>query len=169
MKNKNLFLISGMIALAVITRFIPHPDNFTAIGAIALFSGSVIRDKRFAFLVPVIALFISDLVIGLHPSVIPVYSCFAFTVLLGISISKKQNVLNIAVASAISSIVFFLVTNLPFWYADLSLYPLTLQGTIQSYTMALPFFFNQLAGDLFYNGLLFLGYVFVSKKIFSIA
>lgn len=166
--NKNLLLITGMIIFAIITRFIDHPFNFTAIGAIALFSGANMRDKRFAYLVPVAALLISDAVIGFHSSVIPVYACFAFTVFLGTTIRKKKHIMNIAFTSILSSIVFFLVTNLPFWYADLSLYPLTWNGTVQSYQMAIPFFFNQVAGDLFFNALLFGIYAFVSKKYFVV-
>ena len=164
--NKNLVVITGMIVLGIITRFIQHPFNFTAIGAVALFSGAYIRDKRFAYLIPIAALFISDAVIGFHVSIIPVYSCFAFTVFLGTTLRKKQQVLNVAFTSIISSVVFFLVTNLPFWYADLSLYPLTWNGTMESYRMAVPFFFNQLAGDLFFNALLFGVYAVVSKKYF---
>lgn len=166
--NKNLLLITGIIVFAIITRFIDHPFNFTAIGAIALFSGASFRDKRFAYLVPIAALLISDAVIGFHASMIPVYSCFAFTVFLGTTIRKKNQVLNIALTSVVSSIVFFLITNLPFWYADLSLYPLTWAGTIESYRMAIPFFFNQVAGDLFFNAMLFGIYAFVSKKYFIV-
>jgi hypothetical protein len=98
-------------------------------------------------------MFATDLIIGFHNVMIPVYACFAFTVLLGVFIQKRQKVWTIASASVISSLVFFLVTNLPFWFG--TRYPNSISGTIESYTLALPFFTNQLAGDLFYNTLLF--------------
>ncbi|MBK8362363.1 MAG: hypothetical protein IPL24_01405 [Bacteroidetes bacterium] len=83
---------------------------------------------------------------------------------MGTRISSKQNVLNVSGSSIISSVVFFLVTNLPFWYLDQHLYPMNLQGTIMSYTMALPFFSNQIIGDLFFNGVMFSVYHLVVLK-----
>ena len=81
------------------------------------------------------------------------YSCFAFTVLLGVLIKEKQNVWLIGGSSIASSVVFFLVTNLPFWFG--TRYPYSFSGAMESYTAALPFFNNQLAGDLFYSAILF--------------
>ena len=156
-----------LIVLAAITRFIPHPFNFTAVGAIALFSGANFKDKRYAFLLPIIDMFLTDLFIGFHFSMLPVYTCFAFAVWIGIRIRKNQNIITIASVSLVSSLIFFLITNLPLWYADMGLYPVTIQGTMESYRMAIPFFKNQVVGDLFYNGVLFGVYhlVFRSNSI----
>lgn len=168
---KNTFLpVAFLIVLAAITRFIPHPFNFTAIGAMALFSGANFKDKRFAYLMPIGVMLLTDWFLGFHFSILPVYACFAFTVWMGTRISNKQNAGIVAGSSLISSIVFFLVTNLPLWYLDQHLYPMTMQGTLQSYTMALPFFSNQVIGDLFYNGLLFTVYhvvVLKNKKVIA--
>ena len=153
-----------LIVLASLTRLIPHPFNFTAVGAMALFSGANFKDKRFAFLLPLIAMFITDLILGFHFSILPVYGCFAFAVWMGLQIKKKQNILSIASASLISSTVFFLITNLPLWYVDMGLYPMTFNGTLESYIMAIPFFKNQILGDLFYSGLLFGVYYLVYRK-----
>lgn len=153
-----------LIVLAAITRFIPHPFNFTAIGAMALFSGANFKDKRFAYLMPIAVMFITDLFLGFHFSILPVYACFAFTVFMGTKIASKQNVASVGITSIASSIVFFLVTNLPFWYLDQHLYSMNLQGTLQSYGMALPFFTNQILGDLFFNGVLFSVYHMVILK-----
>ncbi|MFZ7145336.1 MAG: DUF6580 family putative transport protein, partial [Bacteroidota bacterium] len=79
-------------------------------------------------------------------------------------ISSKQNILNVSASSITSSVVFFLITNLPFWYLDQHLYSMNLQGTLLSYTMALPFFSNQILGDLFFNGILFSVYHLVVLK-----
>ncbi len=162
---KNTFLpVVLLIILAAITRFIPHPFNFTAVGAMALFSGANFKDKRFAYLMPIGVMLITDLFLGFHFSILPVYACFAFTVWMGTRISSKQNVMNVSGSSIISSVVFFLVTNLPFWYLDQHLYPMNLQGTFMSYTMALPFFSNQIIGDLFFNGVMFSVYHLVVLK-----
>lgn len=154
----------ALIAFAAASRFIPHPFNFTAMGAMALFAGSTLSDKRVAFLLPVIAMALTDLYFGFHFSILPVYLCFAFIVWLGTK-NHSPGPWRIAGLSLTSSIVFFLITNLPFWYANLSLYSLDLKGTITSYTMALPFFGNQIAGDLFYNSVLFGSYELFRRSL----
>ena len=163
--SKQLFFAVVIILLAALTRFIPHPFNFTAIGAIALFSGANISERKYAFLVPIFIMFLSDLLIGFHFSILPVYACFTFTVWMGILIREKQNFKTIVSASVLASLVFFLITNLPLWYMDLKLYPMTMDGTWSSYQMALPFFRNQIIGDLFYNGILFGAYYLYFQKM----
>src|SRR6185295_3116707 len=100
-KNNNsmLLLALSLIMLAAITRFIPHPFNFTAVGAMALFSGAVFKERKFLFLMPVVVMFLTDIVLGFHFSIIPVYACFVFTVWIGIKISKRQTVFTIGGAS----------------------------------------------------------------------
>ena len=150
--NSNSFLIACiLIIVAAISRLIPHPFNFTAIGAIALFSGVTFKDKRFAYLLPFTAMILTDIYLGFHFSILPVYGCFAIAVALGTTIKNQPRILPLAGLSLLSSILFFLVTNLPIWYSDMSLYPITWAGTLQSYTMALPFFGNQVIGDLMYS------------------
>ncbi|MFN8164899.1 MAG: DUF6580 family putative transport protein [Bacteroidia bacterium] len=154
-QNKNLVPAILLLAVAGLSRFIPHPGNFTAIGAMALFSGAVIADRRLAFLLPMIVMLVTDFVLGLHVSMIPVYACFALTVFIGTRIGSNPKFFKVVAGSLLASVIFYLVTNLPIWYADQSLYPLTFAGTMESYTQAIPFFRNQVMGDLFYSGLLF--------------
>ncbi len=163
-KKFNWIVFTVLVVAAIATRFIPHPFNFTAIGAVALFSGAIMPDKRFSYLVPLALLFISDLFIGFHFSMLPVYGSFMITVWIGTRIKQNPNWKSIISGSIISSVVFFLVTNLPFWYIDQKLYPLTLEGTLESYKMAIPFFRNQVIGDLFYCGLLFGIYSLIPAK-----
>jgi hypothetical protein len=162
MKYIKYIPVIALMIIAAFTRFIPHPFNFTAIGAIALFGGANIKDKRLAFLLPLMVMFVTDLFIGFHRIMIPVYSSFAFTVLLGILIQQKQNVKTIGAASVLSSVVFFMVTNLPFWFG--TRYPYSFTGAIESYTLSLPFLANQVAGDLFYNAVLFLAFALVKMR-----
>lgn len=157
------FFAITLVSLAALSRFIPHPFNFTAIGAMALFAGANLKNKKLAYLLPIFAMILTDLYFGLHFSILPVYLCFVLTVWLGTRMNGKVKASSIFKNSIFSSVLFFLITNLPFWYADLSLYSLDLKGTILSYSMALPFFTNQLIGDLFYNGLLF-GCFYLIKK-----
>lgn len=154
MKNTRYFILTGTVLAAAAARLLPHPWNFTPIGAMALFGGAQFASKRASFLVPLAALFLSDLVLGLHLLMPFVYACFALTVCLGFWVRRQPGVGRIAVASLISSTLFFLVTNFGVW-ACLNTYPKTAGGLLTCYAAGLPFFRNGLLGDLFYAGLLF--------------
>ena len=162
MKYIRYIPVVALILIAAATRLIDHPFNFTAVGAMALFAGANVRDRRLAFLLPMLTMLATDFIIGFHNVMIPVYACFAFTVLLGVLVGEKQNLWRIGAASVTSSVIFFLVTNLPFWFG--TRYPYTLEGAMTSYTAALPFFRNELAGDLFYNAVLFGTFALVKMR-----
>jgi hypothetical protein len=76
-------ILIAAILLAAASRLVPHSPNFTPIGAIALFGGATFANRRAAVLVPLAAMFTSDLVLGLHVLLPVVYACFAFNVILG--------------------------------------------------------------------------------------
>ena len=79
MKPRAMLLI-GMIAAAAALRLLPHPSNFTPIGALALFAGAHFDDKRWAFVLPLAAMLLSDAVIGFHVQMPIVYGTFALVV-----------------------------------------------------------------------------------------
>ncbi|MFN3920557.1 MAG: DUF6580 family putative transport protein, partial [Methylohalobius sp.] len=58
-------VLVGMILVAAASRLIPHPPNFTPIGAMALFGGACFADRHAAFAVPLAGMWLSDLMIGL--------------------------------------------------------------------------------------------------------
>ncbi len=150
--NKFLFL-SGLVLLASATRLIPHPPNFAPISAMALLGGAYFTNKKFAFIVPFVAMFLTDLILGFHNTMWAVYVSFAVTVLIGMSLKKKK-VLNITLASVSSSVLFFVLTNFAFWTTGL-MYSTDLKGLTQCYVAAIPFFQNSLIGDLTYTALMF--------------
>ena len=80
---KIVFVIS-LIAFGALMRLLPHWPNFTPIAAMALFGGAQLGKKHLAFIIPLAALFLSDLVLGLHQWMIAVYVSFALVVVLGI-------------------------------------------------------------------------------------
>src|SRR6056297_2130947 len=97
MTFKNIFtpkvlIISGIILFAAIMRLIPHYPNFTPIAAIALFGGAHLGKKWLSFFVPLFALFLSDMLIGFHAWMLPVYVSFALVVLMGNQIRKSIGV-----------------------------------------------------------------------------
>jgi hypothetical protein len=156
------------IALAVISRLLPHLPNATPIAALALFSGSYLLGwKRFA--IPLLAMLVSDFFLGFHTTMIFVYGSFALTVLLGTLLQKKHNTVNLIVASLSASILFFLITNAGVWITS-NMYAHTISGLRDAYIMGIPFFRNTIIGDLFYTFSIFYGYVsikFVAKKLIS--
>lgn len=154
----------AIIIFAVLLRLFPHLPNVAPIAAMALFGG-VYLNKKYALLIPVIAMFISDFFLGFHPSMPMVYGSFLLTGLLGLAIKRKKNAYTILGGSLASSLIFFLLTNMNYWYAT-ALYPKTFSGFIASYTNALPFFRNTILGDLLYNGIFFGSYELVLHVMF---
>ncbi len=152
---KKIAIGTAIIILAILSRFVPHPPNFTPIGGVALFSGATLNKKQ-AFLIPLAAMFISDLFLGLHSTIPYVYGSLVLIVLVGMQL-KKIKFTNLLLASLISSVLFFVVTNFGVWFST-DLYPKNINGLMQSYILALPFFKNTLLSDLFYTLSLFYGY-----------
>jgi len=150
----------GIILLAVAARLIPHAPNFSPIGGLALFSGANFKNK-FSFLIPILAMLISDIFLGFHKTIPYVYLSFIIIFFIGrnIKIIKWQNLLS---ASLISSILFFVITNFGVWL-NFNMYPKTINGLIQCYVMGIPFFRNTLISDLFYSFSFFYGYRFLSS------
>ena len=147
-KNKILFVISAII-LAAASRLIPHIPNFTPISAMALFGGACLTDKRLAYSVPLIAMFLSDLFLGFHNAMIYVYASFVITTFIGIKIRENITTISVISGSVISSVIFFLITNYGVWEGSREI---SLGAT---YVLGIPFFGPTMAGDLFYNGILF--------------
>jgi hypothetical protein len=157
--NKNLLsskfiFAAGLILAAAFTRLIPHYPNFTAVGAIALFGGTYLPNKKLAFIVPFVAMLLTDLIIGFHPTMWAVYLSFGLIVLIGLQISKNKKVTNILFATISSSLLFFIITNFAQWLSD-PFYAKSGAGLAQCFTMAIPFFGYTALGDLFYVGILF--------------
>ena len=156
-RNKNI-LVASIVILAILSRLVPHPPNFAPITGIALFSSKKLNNKLFSVFLPIIPLFISDLFIGISFINIFVYLSFILIYFLG-SISPKID----AKTVFLSSIIFFILTNLGVWYLG---YPKNNEGLIACFTLALPFFVNTILGDLFYSFILFRS--FKSAKKFKL-
>jgi hypothetical protein len=130
----------------------------------ALFGGAYFADKRVAFLVPFLALLLSDLLLGLHDTMLYVYGGFALTVVIGFWIRKNMNAGRIAIAAVSASIVFFVVTNFGVWLTS-ALYPMTIDGLMQAYVAGIPFFQNSLLGNLVFTGILFGGFALLQRNV----
>jgi hypothetical protein len=167
-EKENLFyrtlLALAIIALAAALRIAPHPWNFTPFGAMALFSGAIIRDRRLAFFFPILALFVGDMFIGLHRLVPVVYASFLVSVAIGFWLRHRRSLGRITRATLLGAIQFFLVTNFAVWAFGLS-YPRNSAGLLACYVAGIPFFWNTLAGDAVYATLLF-GGLALAERLF---
>jgi hypothetical protein len=146
-----------LIVLGVVARLIPHPWNFTPIGALGLFAGANCS-PRIAWLVPISALLVADLIVGFYNPVTMffVYLGFFFGPLIGrLIIAPRRSVGRISAAVLSTSTVFFVVSNLGVWLGGY--YPLTLAGLIECYVLAIPFYGVMLVGDALYATILFGG------------
>ena len=148
-----------IIFFAVVLRLIPHAPNVAPIAAMALFGG-VYLDRKYALIVPLAAMFISDIFLGFHDTMLFVYGSFLITGLIGLWLRQHKSYRNIFIASIGSSILFFLVTNFGVWLMG-TMYDKTLTGLWEAYLMGLPFFRNTLLGDLGYVVLFFGSYELV--------
>ncbi len=157
-------VLAAMIFAAAASRLIPHPPNLTAVTAMALFAGATLACRRYAFLVPVLALLLSDLLIGFYSAMPFVYGAFMVTVGIGLLLRTRRGPLTIGAASLASSVMFYLVTNFGVWVGS-GLYPRTLTGLIACYTAAIPFFRNMVVGDLFYATLLFGSFALLERLL----
>lgn len=163
MKPRAVLLLAIIFGAAAL-RLLPHPSNFTPIGALALFAGAQFDDKRWAFIVPLAAMFLSDILIGFHSGMPIIYAAFAAIVCMGFLLRQKKTALRVTGASLAAAAFFFVVSNFAVWAFD-GLYPMTLQGLVTCYIAAIPFFQNWLLGTLFYSAVLFGGFALTERKL----
>jgi hypothetical protein len=148
----------ALIVFAALSRLIPHPPNFTPVEAIGLFAGAWLADRRLAFVVPLAAMALSDLIIGLHEGMAIIYGLIACNVWLGLRLGPNPSALRIGAYGLLAATIFFVVSNFAVWASGGGLgYTRDLAGLIACYIAAIPFFQYSLAGMAVYATLLFGG------------
>ncbi len=181
MKNKKAVIVSLvlMILVAALYRIIPYrPWGFAPQIAMAIFGGAIfIKDKKWAFALPIISMFLSDLLYqflyskglstlsGFYEGQWQNYLLFAALTIIGFFI-KKINLLNVFLAAIISPTVYFLISNFLVWAGTGTRglgRPRTFSGLIQCYQDGLPFYPGSLAATILFSALLFGSYYLVKK------
>lgn len=155
-----IFIIIG----GAVMRLLPHAPNFAPIAAIALFGGAYLN-KKYALILPLVAMFLSDIFLGFHDTMVYVYSAFLLTGIMGLWLRKHKNVLNVFGTAVSSAVLFFLITNFGVWAQGM--YARDISGLFQSYVMAIPFFKSTLFSNLFYTGVFFGTYELVKMFLVS--
>ena len=165
---KHLVLPIGLIVVLSFSRLIPHPSNFTPILAAGVFAGFYFRNFILSIFIVISSMFIGDLVIGFHSTMIFTYSSLILAVAIGLLI-KKFNFKEILFSGLSSSVIFFAVTNFGSWLT-LEMYEKNFSGLLQSYFMGIPFFHNTLISTLIYLIILKLLLEFsIKKKLVNIS
>jgi hypothetical protein len=154
-------LAVSLIVFAIAFRLLPHPANFAPIAAIAIFGGAILP-KKWALSLPLVAMIISDLFLGLHSLIWLTWGSFLIIAFMSSKYLNKIRPVGVLGASLGASLFFFLVTNFGVWLEG-RLYPLTTEGLASCYFNAIPFFRNTLLGDLVFSAVLFGAYVLVYR------
>ncbi|MFC2131388.1 DUF6580 family putative transport protein [Bacteroidota bacterium] len=167
--NKNNYTrfaaLAGLIFIAALTRLIDHPANISPIMAIAIFGGAYFSDKRLAFILPLLAMALSDLILGFYLISMFVYLSFGLGIFLGFALKNRIKVRNVFFAALSGSVLFFLITNLGSWLTDPMYQPLSIESLIRCYELAIPFFRNTLIGDMAYVTALFGSFALAEKYV----
>jgi len=154
-------LAISIILLGILSRLVIHAPNFTPVMALALFGG-VYLPRRQALFVPVILMVISDLLLGAHQTMLFTWGSVILISALGIYLRSKMSWRNVLGGSLISALVFFVITNFGAW---LVMYPRTVDGFVNCYVAAIPFFRMTLASTLLYTVICFGVYQVVARWV----
>ncbi len=172
-----------LIIIASLYRIMPgRLYGFAPQIAMAIFGGSVIKDKRFAFLLPLLSMFISDALYevlfrngignmpGFYEGQITNYILFASMTVFGFFI-KKFNILKIALASVAAPTTFFFLSNFFVWLSSAPdagyARPKTFNGLLMCYNDGLPFYQWSVAATLVFSAILFGSYYLITKNSLS--
>lgn len=162
-KNRATIIACALIFAGIILRLLPHAANFAPVGAIALFGGAVL-DKKLAWWLPLAIMATSDLIIGLHSTILFTWGGFLLIGLFGMILCKTNNWLRIPLGALGSGIIFYVISNFGVWAVG-GLYEHTLQGLINCYVAAIPFFRTSLAADFLYSAALFGAYALATQPM----
>lgn len=180
MTKRTLILLS-FIFLAIAGRFLilagPAWANFSPMGAMALFGGYYFKDKKYAVLFSLMALWISNLLLnnllyaGYFKGFSWGFSWSQFTLFTGITLigawfsSKKVTTLNLLLVNAFTSLVFFIASNFLVWaFSSEVIYTKNIAGLSASYVNAIPFYPNSLYSQLLFGVLFFGGFEWLKSK-----
>ncbi|MGB0917324.1 MAG: DUF6580 family putative transport protein [Flavobacteriales bacterium] len=155
--SRNIFILVLILLVAGLRIAGVLPYNFTPVAAIALFGAAMFSNRALGFILPLAIMFVSDMFIGLHSSMIAVYGAFVGVAFIGQWVRKNPTMLKALGGALAGSILFFLVTNAAAWLV-MPEYTKDFSGLMASYAAGIPFYRGTLAGDLLFTTVLFGSY-----------
>lgn len=186
---REILIVAMLIFLSALCRIFTNQIglwNFNAIGAAALFGGIVLKDKRLAYVVPLLSLFLSDVFLQCFTSIhaldrnylgqlLFVYGAFLLITWIG-TLIKKVNVLTLLLSSIGTGVLFFLISNLG-TFLTTDLYPKTGAGLFACYAAGIPFYqsdnmfssfaLNGLMGNVFFTAVLFGAWTAIKQVVIT--
>jgi len=174
--NLRFSILVGLILLAAFSRIISHMPNFSPLGAIGLFGVAHFSKKWHAFLIPIVATWLSDLFINnvIYTQYYPTftwfndgfywqYSSYLLITLAGLFIFSKVTTRRVLVGALASTTIFFLVSNFG-CFPNNPTYTQNFSGLMTCYAAGIPFLRGTLLGNLFYSGVLFGSFAFLQQR-----
>lgn len=178
MKKQDIIILSAVMLALVLIRVYFNIPNFNPLGAIALMGGVLFGRNWLAFLIPVSALFVGDLLLSSNnalnedylfsASFLTVYASFGVMIALGMLLAKKPSLSGVLGGSLLAAIVFFAVTNAGSWFT-LPEYPKTFNGLMAAYTAGIPFFRNTLVSQVLFSIGIYVVYSFATQRKLTLA
>ncbi len=183
--NKSLiWTLVALIIVAALYRIIPgRPYGFAPQIAMAVFAGASIKDKKWAFALPVFSMFVSDLIYqllyntglspiyGFYDGQVINYCLFASMAFIGMAI-RKINAVNVFLASLAAPTAFFLLSNFVTWSGLAGLRgldrPFTFNGLMMAYADGLPFYKMSIIATLAFSLILFGGYYLLTRSTLTL-
>jgi len=180
-RSNLLILLILILACALYRVWDSRPMGFAPQIAMALFAGSISKDKRFAFLVPILSLLISYLINqilyiqgestikGFYSGQWQNYLLIASITIIGFFINKNK-IGQIFIGSLAGAVYFFLISNFMVWVGggwDINNqpYPRSFGGLMLCYSEALPFFKWSVLSTLLFNGIFFGSFYLLGKSV----
>ena len=184
-KQSVIFLFI-LVAVTTLVKVICAPridlSGFSCVLAVSLFAGLMIKEKKLAFLLPLLTLFISDALLqllhalnlfpyaGFYGGQIYNYALFILLTLIGIGLRNFKTA-GIIAAAFIGPTIFFLLSNFIVWKTQGTAmgYGNDLNGLIQCYTFGLPFYRNSLISTILFLPTFIALYNWLTYGRFSLA
>lgn len=178
-----VLLLVIIVVFSSLYRAIPgRPFGFAPQWALAIFVGAIVKDKKWAFIIPVLSMLLSDLVYqvlyiagissipGIYEGAWINYLVFGSVTVFGFMI-RKITVVNVFIMSLLAPTYFFIVSNFLTWLGvgEYIEYPKTWDGLMACYTAGLPFYRNSLFATLVFSAILFGAYVLITRRRGSLA
>lgn len=155
-----------------------RPFGFAPQIAMAIFGGAIIKDKKFAFLLPILSMFVSDAlyqllyingvgnISGFYSGQLTNYILFGLMTFFGFFI-KNFNVGKIALASVAAPTTYFFISNFMVWASNSPLAglgrPKTFNGLLLTLNDGVPFYYWSIAATLIFSAILFGSYYLITK------
>ena len=169
-------VLAALIFVAALSRLLPHPPNFSPVEAIALFGGAFFASRAWALAVPLLAMLVSDLVLGAMVgggyamylggiSFWSVYACIAALTVLGFGLRGRTSAPRVLGYGLAGSVLFFVVTNFGAWLGSAAFDPQNAAGLAAAYVAGIPFFKWTIAGTLAYSAFLFGGFALLRRQL----